>query len=313
MSLLNFDARQVQPDMGYDVLPPDWYPVVMDESELKPTQNGDGMVLNVRFNVIAGQYVNRKIFGRINLSNPNPQAQEIGQKQLSAIAHCVGVLVVQDSQQLHNIPLLVKVKIRKADGQYEDNNEIIAYRNISDVPAGMAQAQPQFQQQTNPFQQQPQFQQPQFQQAPAAQAAQPQFQQQTNPFGAPAQFGNIPPPPPPPPQPQFQVPPQPQFQQPQQPQFQQAPGNVAPQPQQPQFQQAPAAQAAQPQFQAPPPADSGGSTRQPGGAGRPGVGVFTAPSTATTQAAQAAAPADAAQAQHPAQSALPPWMQQNKG
>lgn len=133
MAELNFDATTVQPDSGYDVVPAGWYNALIDESELKPTKDGSGAYLQVRYNIIDGQFANRKIFSRLNIRNSNPVAQEIAYKQLSAIAHAVGVMHVQDSSQLHGIPMKIKVKVRKdPNGQYDDANEVSVVKNINE-------------------------------------------------------------------------------------------------------------------------------------------------------------------------------------
>jgi hypothetical protein len=141
MAQLNFDASQVAPDAGFEPVPAGWYKVLIDESEMKPTKAGDGAYLHCRFNILEGQYAGRKLFARLNLRNANPTAQEIGFKQLSAIAHAVGVLQVADSTQLHNIPLQVRVKIRKdKDGEYDDQNDITSYKNINEQVGATAAA-----------------------------------------------------------------------------------------------------------------------------------------------------------------------------
>lgn len=133
MATLNFDARTVAPQVGFEVLPAGWYNVIVDESEMKPTKAGDGAYLKLRYSILDGAAAGRKIFGNINLQNGNPQAVEIGLKQLSAVAHAVGVLLVQDSQQLHNIPLKIKLKIRTdKSGEYEPQNDITQWKNINE-------------------------------------------------------------------------------------------------------------------------------------------------------------------------------------
>jgi len=134
MATLNFNAAQVPTDFGtQDCVPAGWYNVMVDETEMKPTKDGSGAYLQVRFTVLDGQYVNRKVFTRMNLQNSNPTAQEIAYKQLSALCHAVNVLQLQDSVQLHGLPLKVKVKVRKdSTGQYEDQNEVTAYKNINE-------------------------------------------------------------------------------------------------------------------------------------------------------------------------------------
>lgn len=143
MALLNFDARTVAPDPGVqEPLPAGWYNVVMVQSEMKPTADGTGQRLAIVFQVIDGQYANRKIFEGLNLVNSNSAAQEIAYKQLSAIGHAVGHVMIGDSTELHNKPLKVKVKIKPATGQYEAGNAISAYKNINEVVAAAGPANP---------------------------------------------------------------------------------------------------------------------------------------------------------------------------
>lgn len=196
MAQLNFDATQVEPDTGFDTVPAGWYNVSIDESDLKPTKDGAGTYLQIRFNILDGQYRGRKLFSRLNIRNSNAQAQEIALRQLSAIGHAVNVLYIQDSQQLHGLPMKVKVKIRKGDDNYEDQNEIISYKNINEpvetvgsAPAAGAPAAgfgmpPQ---QPAGFQQAPAQ---TFQQPPAQQPPQ-QFAPQTQQFQQPPQDPNV--------------------------------------------------------------------------------------------------------------------------
>lgn len=139
MAQLNFDATQVAPDTGGgDPVPAGWYNVMIDESEMKPTKTEGGLRLSLRFTILDGQYVNRKVFTGLNLKNANPVAQEIAYKQLSAICHAVGIMQVQDSSQLHGRPLKIKVKVRAASGDYEASNDITAYKNINEQVDGPA-------------------------------------------------------------------------------------------------------------------------------------------------------------------------------
>lgn len=139
MSELNFNAANVEPDTGTpDPIPGGWYNAMADQSELKPTKDGVGARLSVRFTVLDGQYAGRKVFAGFNIKNANAVAQEIAYKQLSALAHAVGVLDVKTSEMLHNIPLKIKVKVKPADGVYEAQNEVTIYKNIKDDAGGSA-------------------------------------------------------------------------------------------------------------------------------------------------------------------------------
>ena len=46
---------------------------------------------------------------------------------LSAICHAVGVMTPRTSQDLHDRPMMVKVKVKPADGQYSASNEVAGY------------------------------------------------------------------------------------------------------------------------------------------------------------------------------------------
>lgn len=138
MAQLNVDVSGIAPDAGFEVLPAGWYNVAIDESEMKPTKDGSGSYLNLRFNILDGQYHGRKLFHRLNLNNANAIAKEIAFKQLSAIGHAVGVLNIQDSSQLHGLPMKIRVKIRAGDGQYDDSNDVTTFKNINHVVAGAA-------------------------------------------------------------------------------------------------------------------------------------------------------------------------------
>ena len=92
MALLNFDASQVDPSVGYEALPAGKYLVEISDSEMKPTKAGNGEMLQLEFTVIDGEFKNRKIWDRLCLRHPNPEAVKIAQANLSAICHAVEVL-----------------------------------------------------------------------------------------------------------------------------------------------------------------------------------------------------------------------------
>lgn len=145
MATLNFDARQVAPSEALEPIPAGWYNAKIVESEMKPTKQGDGAYLSLTLQIIDGQYAGRKIFDLLNLQNPNPVAVEIAYKTLSAICHATGVIQCADSQQLHNLPLLVKISVRPPKDGYEAQNDVKGYKAIGSqpgVPAGPPSWQP---------------------------------------------------------------------------------------------------------------------------------------------------------------------------
>ncbi|GAB5501170.1 MAG: hypothetical protein PsegKO_34810 [Pseudohongiellaceae bacterium] len=119
-----FDATQVEPQGDYSPLPAGTYRVAIRESEMRVTKNGQGQYLWLELEVLEGQQAGRKLYDRLNLVNNNPTAVEIAQRTLSAICHATGQMQVQDSCQLHDIPMRAKVKVEPAKGKYGESNSI---------------------------------------------------------------------------------------------------------------------------------------------------------------------------------------------
>ena len=184
MSALNFNATTVAPSQAFENLAPGWYTAKVVESEMKPARNPGSSYLELTLEVIApASAAGRKLWDRLNLVNPNQVAVDIAYETLSAICHATQVMQVQDSQQLHGIPLDVKVGMSKTTEEYpEPRNEIKGYRAVqggggaaNPAAAGVAnpamqQAPQQMAQQAAPVQQAPAQQQ---WQAPAQQQAAP--------------------------------------------------------------------------------------------------------------------------------------------
>lgn len=142
--LSGFNAEQVEPQQSFEPIPAGWYTCMITDSEMKPTRNGAGEYLQLRMDVIDGQHEGRVIFDRLNLNNQNQTAVEIAQRQLSAICRAVGVMTPNDSTELHDKPLSVKVSIRPAGNGYDASNEVKAYgaANGGQSAPAPAKAQP---------------------------------------------------------------------------------------------------------------------------------------------------------------------------
>jgi hypothetical protein len=125
MAFVQFDASQVAPQERPAPIPAGIYNARIIESEVKALASGNGEGIRVVWEVLDGPCAARKVFQRINYRHANPKAEQIGQAQLSAICHAVGVLQLQDTTQLHGKPCRIRVKIRKDEtGQYDDQNEV---------------------------------------------------------------------------------------------------------------------------------------------------------------------------------------------
>ena len=123
-----FDASSVEPNVPLEALPPGDYIAQILQSEMRVTKAGTGQMLWLDMEVLEGPLKNRHLYDQLNLINPNPTAEEIAQRTLSAICHAVGKLQVADSEELHFQPLLVRVAV-KPNGY----NEVKGYKPVKQV------------------------------------------------------------------------------------------------------------------------------------------------------------------------------------
>lgn len=142
----NFDANQIAPDAGaLGPVPAGWYSALVEESSIESTKDGTGTYIKMKLKIIEPQqFMNRVIFQNFNIKNNNQQAVDIAMGQLSALSHAVGVLNWQDTQELHQRPMKIRVKVRPAQGEYEAQNAITAFKpateNVALGPVDSAQA-----------------------------------------------------------------------------------------------------------------------------------------------------------------------------
>ena len=138
--MFNFDATNVEPSSDYDLLPNGEYTAMIKEATIKPTKAGTGRYINLQLEILDGKYQGRVVFVLINFENPNPVAQDIGQKTLSAICHAVNQLQLSDPSELCNKPMTIKLGIQK-DAEYGDKNKVKSYKATGGSTAAPATQQ----------------------------------------------------------------------------------------------------------------------------------------------------------------------------
>jgi hypothetical protein len=127
MRLNGFDANVVEPSAPREVIAPGKYKAVITKSEERPTKAQTGSMLVLTCQIIEGPHQGLSLSDRLNLNNPNKTAEEIAQRTLSAICRAVGVMMPNESSDLHDKPMLITVKVKPAEGNYQASNEIAGY------------------------------------------------------------------------------------------------------------------------------------------------------------------------------------------
>lgn len=129
MPSFDFDAKEVEDAVseGFSVVPPGWYSAMVIKSELKETKAGDGRYFNLTFSILGPSHEKRIVFQMYNVENKNPVAVRISKSQLKALSLAAGVPAWTASEELHMIPIGIKVNVKPAKGNWEESNGVVDY------------------------------------------------------------------------------------------------------------------------------------------------------------------------------------------
>lgn len=111
-------------------LPNGDYVMVIDSSQIKATKAKTGHYLALTFKVLSpASHKGKVVFENLNLDNPNPIAVEIAEKTLNTICQACNKPGVEDSDELHGIPMLISIVEDDSNPQYP-GNKITAYNEV---------------------------------------------------------------------------------------------------------------------------------------------------------------------------------------
>ena len=147
MVAMQFNAGQFTPRYsGSDGLPPGKHPVMIVESEFRPTKdstpNDPRMMLVFTLEAIDGPAKGGKQTDRLNVQNPNQQTVNIAMSQLAAYCAVTGRQGFNDTSEIHNIPFMVEVGPQKNNADYTEVKGVY-FLDGRDAASGAAQAGPQ--------------------------------------------------------------------------------------------------------------------------------------------------------------------------
>jgi hypothetical protein len=120
-------------DMEFKPLKAGWYPAELVKSELKSTKDKKGKYLSFQFKVTEDangeSSEGRFVFTNLNIVNSNETAVKIAHSDLKAICEAVGHEgELEDTVDLHNIPLMIKVSYKPETPDWPAKNEIKGYK-----------------------------------------------------------------------------------------------------------------------------------------------------------------------------------------
>jgi hypothetical protein len=112
-----YDASQGEQMSERSVLPPGEYLAAIARSDVSDTKAGTGRKVELEFEVLDGPHRGRRFWTTLNLWNPSATTVEMAQRELNSICHAAGRLRVADTEELHGIPMLVRLGFQKDNAE----------------------------------------------------------------------------------------------------------------------------------------------------------------------------------------------------
>ncbi len=149
MAALNIDFTKVEATSSPEPLATGWYRALMCESEIKPTAqhaNTGNTTIATKFTLLDPAFNSRPVFKNFNYANQNQTAQDIGWGEMKALNEAIGIAQPMDTQEWHNKPVLIHIKLKpartvpvdvndpsKGTKDYDANNDVNGFKNINDT------------------------------------------------------------------------------------------------------------------------------------------------------------------------------------
>ena len=114
LSGIAIDANVAVSEGVFEVLPAGKFKVAMVGDELKDNKAGTGKILEVRLQVIAGQFAQEIVKDNINITNPSAVCQAIGQGTLKRICNLCNVqFPPTETTGLMGKPMVITVGVQE--------------------------------------------------------------------------------------------------------------------------------------------------------------------------------------------------------
>ena len=126
MPIIDFDVTSYEPQIKsrFEPLPPGDYQAIISDSAIKATKAGTGEYIELTMQITDGQHSGRRIWERLNISNPNKVAEEIARSQLNGLRAALGIAKLESTEQLHDTPFVLSLDI---DRKEPTRNRVMGY------------------------------------------------------------------------------------------------------------------------------------------------------------------------------------------
>lgn len=141
MAQFGFNPAEVpESENNFDPIPAGDYKVEIVESEVKQTNDFTGEYINFRLRVTDGPFQNRVLWDMAMIRSERTDdkmqtALQIAREKIATMCKCAGRHAAQDSNELHNVPMIASVRV-KEDDKHGSKNEIRGYKSAGVATPG---------------------------------------------------------------------------------------------------------------------------------------------------------------------------------
>ena len=153
MAQLNLNTDNIPVADRYGPVPEGDYRMIVEATDIKQNKAGNGSYLEAILVVIEGEYKGRKVWSRMTITHDTSEkAVAFGKRMVGDLSLACGKRSIQDTQELHGIPIKVALKISKQAG-YDPSNEVRKFHipGPGNVPEHLQQSVEQHAVQDDPF------------------------------------------------------------------------------------------------------------------------------------------------------------------
>jgi hypothetical protein len=116
MAEFSFDPHGHAAGAAMEPLADGKYTMSIIDSERRTPRSGDGEYVQFAFRVMAGKYEGRVLFHRLHVVTVNATTRRIAEAELASICRAAGINKLNDTAQLHGIPIIVTLGHRRDAG-----------------------------------------------------------------------------------------------------------------------------------------------------------------------------------------------------
>ena len=130
---VNLDDLPVndRPTGSFGPLPAGWYQASITSAEDRPTKDGSGQCIKIRYDILGPTHAGRVVFGNVNIRNMSAEAERIGRAQLGDLMRACGIRQLLQAEQLAGNQVEIQITIRPARDQYPASNEVRGARSVA--------------------------------------------------------------------------------------------------------------------------------------------------------------------------------------